>query len=77
MQAPCLVPHVLLPPCCPRCTAILHCNTAPQLSKSEREAKGLRLKLKQAAAKLEKAQGLGSKLQELGVGLVADAQPVE
>lgn len=45
-----------------------------QLSKSEREVKALRLKLKQAAAKLEKAQALGSKLQELGAGLAADAQ---
>jgi hypothetical protein len=33
------------------------------------------LRLKQAAARLEKAQALGSKLQELGAGLVADAQP--
>lgn len=45
-----------------------------QLSKSEREVKALRLKLKQATAKLEKAQALGVKLQELGAGLVADAQ---
>lgn len=45
-----------------------------QLSKSEREVKALRLKLKQVAAKLEKAQTLGVKLQELGAGLVADAQ---
>lgn len=47
----------------------------PQLAKSEREVKALRLKLKQAATKLEKAQALGSKLQELGASLVADAQP--
>lgn len=51
------------------------CCCLPQLSKSEREVKALRLKLKQAAAKLEKAQTLGTKLQELGVALVADAQP--
>jgi hypothetical protein len=46
-----------------------------QLLKSEREVKALRLKLKQSTAKLERAQALGSKLQELGAGLVADAQP--
>jgi hypothetical protein len=47
-----------------------------QVAKAEREAKGLRLRLKQTAARLEKAHALGGKLQELGAGLMADtAQP--
>jgi hypothetical protein len=37
--------------------------------------KALRAKLKQANGRLEKAQALGSKLQELGLGLMVDAAP--
>lgn len=66
----------LLPslPQCVVCPDVGALPSATQLSKSEREVKALRLKLKQATAKLEKAQALGVKLQELGAGLIADAQ---
>lgn len=34
------------------------------------------MKLKQANIRLDKFQAVGSKLQEMGAALVADAQPV-
>lgn len=46
-----------------------------QLSKSDKEVKALRLKLKQANTKLDKFSALGSKLQEMGATLAAEAQP--
>jgi hypothetical protein len=47
-----------------------------QLTKSEREVKMLRLKLKQASVKLDKCQAVGLKLQEMGSLLISEAQPV-
>jgi hypothetical protein len=45
-----------------------------QLSKSDKELKALRLKLKQACARLDKMQGAAAKVQEMAAGMVADAQ---
>lgn len=47
-----------------------------QLAKSDKEVRALRAKLKQTTAKLEKCQGIGQKLQEMGSSLAAEAQPV-
>jgi hypothetical protein len=45
-----------------------------QLSKSDKELKALRLKLKQACARLDKMQAAAAKVQEMAAGMVADAQ---
>jgi hypothetical protein len=53
------------------CVALSCCL---QLSKSDKELKALRLKLKQACARLDKMQAAAAKVQEMAAGMVADAQ---
>jgi hypothetical protein len=45
-----------------------------QLSKSDKELKALKLKLKQVCARLDKMQAAAAKMQEMAAGMVADAQ---
>jgi hypothetical protein len=45
-----------------------------QLSKSDKELKALRLKLKQACGRLDKMQAAAAKMQEMAAGMVAEAQ---